>query len=230
VGPLEPGGWLLAVKPDGFDRWTWAPGQEALVEAMTTIVEPGDATPLPPILIDCLPSIRLDPVVPEGLPIPDMLDAKVAATWLPVDAQQRHAGRGGALTAKRLVDRMVLRGAQEGKASLHAEISHPHFLPAAPIAVDALLELRDGRVARVPLPIADVGGSIDVRAERGVAIARAAVADAVEVRAEVVEGHALLAHLPAGRYDVSVVDGDALIRSWPAIEVERARTTRIGEP
>lgn len=230
MGPLPPGGWLLAIRPDGFDRWTWAPGQDALADAMTTIVEPGDATPLPPILIDCMPVVRLGPIVPEGLPIPNLRDAKVAATWLPVDAQQRHEGRGGALVAKRFVDRVDLRGATEGKASLHAEVSHPHFLPAAPIAVDASLELRDGRVARVPLPIADVGGAVDVRAERGTAIARAAVADAIEVREDVVEGHALLAHLPAGRYDVSLVDGDTKLRSWPAIDVERAKTTRVGEP
>ncbi len=64
IGPLDPGAFHMAVRPDGFDRWTWAFEAEERSSALALSVEGdsvrgGDAIALGEYVIECDPAVDL---------------------------------------------------------------------------------------------------------------------------------------------------------------------------
>src|SRR5262249_54119388 len=75
VGPLGSGSYAVAVRPEGFDRWTFVPGTEDPSRALPVTLEEGQTTDLGVLYIDCGPTIAVVPEVMTGAPLPDLRDS-----------------------------------------------------------------------------------------------------------------------------------------------------------
>ncbi len=100
---------------------------------------------------------------------------------------------------------LMLRGFREGELSGELSLRHDHFLPQPWIRVPVQGELLRGGRLDVVLPVADVGGAIELTVVSATAVAvRLVDADGIERVATVQSGRARLPNLPVGPYQLSL--------------------------
>src|SRR5205814_8294387 len=72
---LPEGAHFFVMRPDGFDRWTFAPGTEDPDRAVPLLLEAAKSEDLGPLEIDRGPTVRVEPDIQTKEDVPDLRDA-----------------------------------------------------------------------------------------------------------------------------------------------------------
>jgi len=241
AGPLATGVYRLAVRPAGFDRWSWAFGSHDPREATEVQVtfegrRAETEVDLGELRLECAPAVDLLPAVAGGAPFPDLAEVEVAARLLDPETDRELGGRTWS-TARE--GRIELRGLTAGKARLVFTLAHPHLLPEPTLEWEIPVELERGRLVELVPEVEALGGAVELRGIAvpeggGELLAVAAGVDdwrreaPVEVGAD--GGRAILPSLVPGTYRIRV-DSDAggeAVAVWEGVEVRPGVTVRLG--
>jgi hypothetical protein len=157
AGPLPSGGYLLAIRPRDFDRWTWAVGTEQRHDAAVLLATAGEPTDAGLIEVHCRPRVRVEPKLdpklgPGSPPIPDLRQVivRIQAWQVLKDGTERPLDPER-LPLVRLEHAIEIRGFPEGRVRLRVELSQrPDLVPAPaylPLTWEHAFELKTGQVA-----------------------------------------------------------------------------------
>lgn len=158
AGPLETGRWIVAVKPDGFARWTFFPGSEVVEDIEPIEAIAGEVAVAESVDVDCDPLALLAVGVLAGGPGPDLRLADVAATYLPA----HDGGTPVTVKTRRLRTRVRLEHLPVGSGRLHIVLRHPHVLPEPELAVERDVTLVRAGLVRLEGQVAALGGALRV--------------------------------------------------------------------
>jgi hypothetical protein len=177
LGPLKPGVYGLAIRPRGFDRWTFAGAGDDPSRATSVQVQEGQEADLGVWTIPCRPSILLlaRPIgdvtaLPATDPRrqPDVSHAAVtstiAASEVRVDRESADRRRYGAPEILPLLRSMRLYGVASEPVKVSLQV-HDRFLlpePVSPLPNPLTLDLERGREEVVPLQFDALAGSMDI--------------------------------------------------------------------
>ena len=172
AGPVPAGTYTIAVRPEGFDRWTLAPGTEDPERAVPAPLEAGRPRDLGIVDLDCGPTVRVHAEIGTGEAAPDLRDAVLSILVRRVPGREEpHSDSPGSRQAAPLPTLpeprqesreafLRLRGLPEGPIVLEGGLGHPDFVPAA-IRIDAATHLLErGREATVRVVVPHLGGAI----------------------------------------------------------------------
>ena len=169
LGPLKPGVYSLAIRPRGFDRWTFAGGRDDPSRSMSLQVDDGQETDLGMWTIPCRPSILLLPrPIGEGATLPDVSHATVASTIaaseVRVDRESADRRRYDAPESLPLLCSMRLYGVPSEPVKVALQVRDRFLLPepVSPLPNPLTLNLERGREQVVPLQFDALAGSMDV--------------------------------------------------------------------
>ena len=243
MGPMNGGAYAVAVRPEGHDRWTYAPGTEDRLRASPVGLEEGKTADIGVIDIDCGPTIAVRPRILSGDPVPDLREGKLEVVLEQQAAPLIKLPQPRQEVARRLIR---LRGLPEGKFRVGVTLTHPYFIPTT-IRLEPLpVTLERGGEAVVPVPVAAIGGAIVVSSDLGAAGAvlsplrqapsHATVPSSGGVdpgdarRAIAIDGMVRFEGVTAGAYRLEVFfDAECTrpIRSWDRLQVEPEKTVRL---
>jgi hypothetical protein len=167
VGPLTSGSYRLGLRPRGYAQWTWALGTPDGAHAALVQVNGTDAVDLATVPMFCGPAIELRPTVLSRDPLPDLTLATVVAALTRTSRDGKAERR--VVSAERDPDRVVLRELPEGEWTLEVTMSHPYFVPSAPVHLSVPLKLERGALVRASVDVASIGGAIVIETATGVA-------------------------------------------------------------
>jgi protocatechuate 3,4-dioxygenase beta subunit len=229
AGPLEADAYRLALRPTGWDRWTWLPGTERPREAATIQAVLGEPVDLGSVDVDCGPAILVAPLAARDVPLPDLTGARVRGPLgtVVLDDEAREVRRAK-VDARR--GRVFLRDLPEGEAVLELSLIHPYFLPSPELALVAEGTLERGRTLTLAPPLSGVGGALRLLSSQGVA---ARITDAAGGRRLVAltGGVAEFPSLVPGPFDAALcgdAECSAVLAEWSGVEVRRLETTVLG--
>ena len=228
VGPLEQGVYRLAVRPEGFSRWTWAFDSDSPAAAHPLQLdldehEGHERIDLGALRLECAPAVDVVPIYGDG-DGPAARDLRVAVELVD-PATESLLGRPDAPVRD---GRFAVRGLPEGTVRVEIVLEHPHFLPRPQSRWRLDLELARGRFVEVTPKIEALGGAVRVALPDN-------ADDDVFVRLTGQDGTlhgegTFVASVPAGIYSV-LVCGDAEctppLRMWTGIEVKRRQTVLL---
>lgn len=234
LGPLDPGSWLVALRPATFDRWTWASGTENGHEAQSVEIARGERTGLGHVAIDCAPAIRVTLDVQSGAATPDLsgtrLDEELTlhATLVTPRGERVEPGRPTLERHRRL---LVLRGLAEGVVAGELRLAHPHFVPEPSVRVELAGELVRGRTLDVRVPVSEVGSAVEVElADPAIAAGRLIAADGTVRVAPATGSRLWFPNLRAGSWRLELcesADCAGALREAGAVEVEAHVTLEL---
>jgi len=235
AGPLETGAYLVAFRPEGFERWTWAPGGEHPAGAASIGLRTGAPTDLGTIEVDCGPAIELTPRVASGEPLPDLREGttheKVAlVSGTLVDGERERVVRDAIVDAYR--DRVILRGLPPGRGRLDATLRNRFFLPAPQVETALEGEFDRGRLVRGSPAVASIGGALRVSGSTALAVRVLAPDGSARIQALAL-GRVEVPSLPAGSYRVELCADAACATGAPAplgVELAPRRITDVTGP
>jgi hypothetical protein len=219
LGPLKPGVYGLAIRPRGFDRWTFAGGGDDPSRSMSVQLQEGQVADLGVWTIPCRPSILLlaRPIgdlttLPATDPRrqPDVSHAAVtstiAASEVRVDRASADRRRYGAPENLPLLRAMRLYGLPSEPVTVALQVRDRLLLPelVSPSPNPLTLDLGRGRETIVPLQFEALAGSMDIAVDAPAA--RATFADGTITRIVRDEAAGLLRAGPLrpGVYSVEV--------------------------
>jgi len=224
AGPLTPGSYRLGLRPRGYAQWTWALGTPDGQQAAVVQIAGTEAADLGTIAMLCGPAIELRPTVLSHDPPPDLTLARIEA------GLTRKAPDGSierrTLQAERDRERAALRELPEGDWTLDVTVSHPFFVPAAPVHLSIPVELVRGALVRASLEIASVGGAIVIEAPSGTG--RLSGPDGVARVVPAQDGHVAIDGVAPAVYLVELCDDPScarIVRRWEGVRVARGRKT-----
>ncbi len=256
VGPFEQGVYYLALKPQDFDRWTWAFEADDGAGASKLQVNVGGDfgaggaggavlgdVDLGLLAVECAPAVDLLPAVAAGVPpeaetgghdtvpvgFPDVREVAVEARFFDLEADKPAGGR---LSIIRRDGRIRLRNCPGGRLRLDFSLSHPHLLPEPTLSWQVEIELERGAYRQIVPEVEALGGSIVIPGAGG----SATLHGDDGVRRDVVfeAGTAEFVSLVPGRYRLEVAadgePGDASMRVWRDLEVRAGETLRLDVP
>ncbi len=225
IGPLEQGVYRLAIRPAGFDRWTWAFGTRDPAEATEVQVTVEDRKALGEVdlgvfEVECAPAVDLLPAVATGDPFPDLGDVRAAARVLDPEAGHE-ISRPPALTER--AGRFRVRGLPRGRQRLEVTLTHPHFLPGPSLTWPIDLELERGQFREVVAEVEALGGAIRLAAPVGAAALHGPWDEPRRLPLE--DGQVTFPSLVPGRYRLELFhDAGEPIRVWPELDVRAGET------
>jgi hypothetical protein len=236
AGPLEQGLYRVAVRPVGFDRWTWAfetddPGDAT--EVQVEVEAGGGTVDLGLFHLECGPAVDLLPEIAGGARFPDL--AEVEARVRLVDAESgeerlrspavRHGG--GRLRLRDFPPPAALRGRVEPRPPLlEITLVHPHLLPAPRQRWLAEMALERGRFEEIVLQVEALGGAVAVEGEGFRASLSTPDGEVREALFE--DGKAEIPSLVPGRYALRIEDAAGkTAREWRDLEVVAGQTLRL---
>jgi hypothetical protein len=193
VGALPAGTAVIAIRPSGFDRWTFTPGTEKPREAGPVALQPGDPVELGLVEIDCAPSARVVAALPGGSAPPDLTEAVVDA------AIDRDGTVDWVRRIERLPDVVVLRDLPEAALAIDVALRHPFLVPGVLRPDPTPVRWTAGRGAEIRIAVpATVGGVVEIESS-----APAARLVAAEQRGPATPGDGTrvrIVSIPTGRY------------------------------
>ncbi len=230
VGPFEQGVYHLAIRPEGFDRWTWAfethdAAQAARIQIDVTGTGLAVAGELGKVdlgifHIECGPAVDLLPAVASGAAFPDAREVAAHARFFDLATGREMAGR---LEVTRQKDRILLRGAPAGQLRLDLTLSHPHLLPEPSLSWQLELELERGDFQQISPEVEALGGAVVIS---GAGVSASLHSPEGEVRrVSFRDGKAELPSLVPGRYRLEV-QGPAAepVQVWQDLQVRAGET------
>ncbi len=231
LGPLAQGVYRLAVRPKGFERWTWAfeAGSAEAAHPIQLDVDEhagNELVRLGDFPLECAPAVDLVPRSGAGS-LPELRRVRVRARLLD-PAHGHEIAPSPAAVARR--GRFALRRLPHGRVRLEVVLSHRHFLPSPELTWETELTLERGRTAEVELRIEAVGGAVEV-------VGTAALARLVDAAGEAqtypLDGRpTVFPSLAPGTYTVELcgdADCEPPQKRWPDVEVRRGETARLLE-
>jgi hypothetical protein len=180
LGPLKAGVYSLAIRPAGFDRWSFAGSGDDPSRSMTLQLQDGQEIDLGVWTITCRPSILLVPRA-IGDVTTDVSHATVvstiAASEVRVDRASAERRSYRALEPLPLLRSMRLYGVPSEPVKVALQVRDRFLLPVpvSPLPNPLTLDLGRGREEVVPLQFDALAGSIDVAVDAPAA--RAVFAD-----------------------------------------------------
>jgi len=229
IAPLDRGEYRLAVKPDGYGLWTWAPGTERRADAGLMNVERGETASAGRVSIRCGAGVRIVLRAKSEEPVPDLGPSRVKAT-LKRQAEPARKQESRKVVAETSADRILLRELPEGDAELDLTIDHPYFLPSAKIHGSFPVELVRGGITPVFLTVDAIGGAVRVR---GTGLtARLLAANGTARVARIADGAALFEGVAPGIYRAELcgnVGCSEILRAWDRVIVNIATTAELAD-
>jgi hypothetical protein len=216
VGPLPLGVWLAALRPAGFQRWTWARGTEDPKLAWRILVESPDVLDLGTVELKCGPLVVVRPRVLNGDPLPDLRDATVKARWHMVDPEGD--GESGGFDVLHREEVIELYGAPPGETRLEVSLSHPHFLPGASVELKVTEPLVRGGLTILKPELAATGASMEVQATGGVVRLEPAEEGREPRSCEVIENACVMENLVPGGYGLKLCEDPACSVQLAAVD------------
>ncbi len=239
VGPFEQGVYYLALKPQDFDRWTWAfeAHDAAGASKLQVVVTDSDfgsgglGTALGNIdlglfAVACAPAVDLLPAVATGADFPDVREVTVDARFFDLDTDKQVGRR---LSITRRDGRIRLRNCPGGRLRLDFTLSHPHLLPEPALSWQVEMELARGGYRQIVPEVEALGGAILISGTGGSATLYGP--DGLPRHASFEEGEITFPSLVPGRYRVEISSDDATsdepTRVWRDLEVRAGETLRL---
>jgi len=232
IGPLDAGRYVLGLRPESFERWTWAYGATKPEEAEAVVVETGardarQAIDLGPVLVECGPAVDLLPRVTTGAPFPPLRDIRMFARSV---SQATEEGLM-ALEIKQRKKRFEVRAMPRGEQILEIHFEHPWFLPTPKLVWEIPIELERGMYHEVEIEVEALGGAIDLRgldvlANGADAAVRAVGGEFFSETVKVRDGRALLPSLVPGvwRVELCAAADCAVPVTLQEVEVQMGQT------
>ena len=226
LGPLPAGSWIVALRPEGFARWTLAPGVETLADAEPVETVEGQVARVESMDVDCAPLVEIISAVQSGGAAPDLRHASFTAVgFMPASAPAMTD-----LAPKILRSTARLESFPEGPGVLQAFVDDPHCAPRTAVILQKV-NLERGSLLRVRTPWSAYGGAALVLSDAPVVGARASAEAGWTILVPTVDGEALVPSLLAGRWLIADCD-DGIgtcqsVKRWREIVVEQGRTTRV---
>ena len=231
AGPLAPGVYRLAVRPDGFDRWTWAFETDDPTEAVDLQVEAvSDDVDLGLFHIECGPAVDLLPEIAGGAPFPDLdkveievrlFDPETGEEWRPPTVlvhEDRYQLRDVPSPASRSTTAKPKR--------LEISLVHPHLLPAPVQRWQMDFELERGSYEEIVLQVEALGGAITVTGEG--AVGRLVGPGEGVQEASFNDGEVEFPSQVPGLYRLQVEDASGeVVRVWDALDVQAGQTHEL---
>lgn len=238
IGPLDEGVYTMAVRPQGFERWTWLYGTTDPEAADPIVVHEhdvaqGETVNLGGLAIECGPAIDLVPEIRGDLPLPPLEEIEVEARYLPLGEGSSTNPEQSRWRHARVTKRdgvVELRDFPRGTLRLRLTLTHPHFLPRPDPRWETEVELERGQYHRVHPRIEGLGGSIRVKGFDGFArlVGDGEVSPTVPLRS----GTARFESLQPSPVDVELCSDetcDSPIRRWTEVQVVRGKETVLRE-
>jgi hypothetical protein len=220
VGPLKPGSYRLGLRPRGYSSWTWALGTSDGTQAAIVQINGNDPAELGTIPVYCGPAVAVRPTVLSHDSPPDL-------TFARVEAELTRKGTDGTVerqvvTAEKDRERVAFRELPEGEWTLDVTISHPFFMPAAPVHLSLPVKLERGRLVSATVEIASVGGAVVIEASSGAARLTSPDGAARVVAAK--SGSIAIEGVAPGTHVVELCEDPScarVVRRWDSVRVDR---------
>ncbi len=232
AGPMEQGYYYLGFRPEGYDRWTWVPGEENPAAATHVQASIGDPTDVGTVKIDCGPAVRIAPRVVGDEQLPDLRKRPphkkiVTATGiLDRDGEKRKVREVAVDIYK---DHVVVRGLPEGTGRIDLTLLNRFFRPDPELEVAVEDEFDRGRTFGTFPVVKGIGGVLRV-ADAAAAAVRLTAADGVARIEELDRGRVEVPSLEPGAYEVELCPDLACTESshrWRAVEVEAHQVVEL---
>jgi hypothetical protein len=228
VGPLTEGSYRLGLRPHGYAQWTWALGTPDGARAAVTQVLGTAAVDLGDIAVLCGPVVEVRPKVSSSDPLPDLRTAKVEAELTQMTREGKTERRK--LTVERDRERVVLRELPEGEWTLDLTMSHPFFVPPAPVTLRTKVKLERGRLVRTGVEVAAIGGAVVIEAPTGAA--RLSGSDGVSRLATANDGSIAIDGVAPDSYHVEMCEDvrcARVVKSWDAVRVPQGQRVTLAQ-
>ena len=160
VGPLEDGGYVLALRPEGYEGWAWSYGTDLREDAAQVLLSQARAVDVGTVDALCSPAVIVRPVVKSGEAVPDLrlgsYDVDVTArretgdeidVYPTVEARRTH---------------LLVTGLEDASTDLVVEIRHPYLIPPSVTYEAGALDLERGSRPVKEATFRDVGGAVVV--------------------------------------------------------------------
>ena len=162
LGPIPPGDYHLAARPDGQHYWSWAlqevvPDRAAVYSATgAAVVDAGL------IEIECGPLVAIVPEIKSKESMPDLRLGIVRASLRFADEAKKKRRDPNVET---YADRAFLRRLEEGKFKTIVTVEHPYLIPPSITAPEQLLDLTRGSFTALGVVFERLGGLVEVRSD-----------------------------------------------------------------
>ncbi len=232
AGPMEQGHYYLGFRPEGYDRWTWVPGEENPAAATHVQASVGAPTDVGTVKIDCGPAVRISPRVTGDEPLPDLRTRPhhkriVTATGdLDKEGMERKVRE---VTVDIYKDHVVVRGLPEGTGRIDLTLLNRFFRPDPELEVVVEAEFDRGRIVETFPVVKGIGGVLRV-ADTAAAAVRVTADDGVARIEELDRGRVDVPSLEPGTYEVELCPDPACAESsrrWPVVEVEAYQVVEL---
>ena len=168
VGPLDSGTWLLGLRPEGFERWTYAYGVHApeLAEGIwidgSGLADSGGRRVVELGMLDvvCGPVVHLIGETASGPPFPDPGSVDVQVRLLdPADPEKTFQPPAAAP-----IDQgFELQALPSAELILEITLGHAHFLPTTELRWSIPMTLHKGSFDELVLEIDPLGGALSLK-------------------------------------------------------------------
>ncbi len=232
AGPMEQGYYYLGFRPEGYDRWTWVPGEENPAVATHVQASIGDPTDVGTVKVDCGPAVKIAPRVTGDEPLPDLRKRpphKKIVTAMGTLERGGEKRKVREVTVDLYTDHVVVRGLPEGTGRIDLMLLNRFFRPGPQLEVSVEDEFDRGRIVGTFPVVKGIGGVLRV-ADAAAAAVRVTAADGVNRIEEFDRGRVEVPSLEAGTYEVELCPDLACLESshrWPAVEVEAHRIVEL---
>lgn len=168
LGPLKPGEYCLAIRPAGFDRWTFAGSGDDPSRSMTLQLREGQEVDLGVWTIPCRTSLLLVARPIGDVKWPDVSHATVTSTMaaqkIRVDRESAERRSYRALEPVPLLRALRLYGVPNEPVTVALQVRDRFLLPesVSPLPNPLTLDLERGREEIVPLQFDALAGSMDI--------------------------------------------------------------------
>lgn len=248
LGPLKPGEYCLAIRPAGFDRWSFSGSGDDPIRSMTLQLRHGQELDLGVWTIPCRPSILLVPrpigdvtTLPATDPRsrPDVSHATVAsaiaASAIRVDRESAERKSYRALEALPLLRARRLYGVPNEPVTVALSVRDRLLLPesVSPLPNPLALDLARGREEIVPLQFDALAGSMDIAVDAPAARAIFANGTITPIVRDKAAGLLRAGPLKPGVYNVEVCADPGcsrVTRRFDGVTVTALSVTVLPEP
>jgi hypothetical protein len=211
----------VALRPHGFDRWTWVGGGQDSSGAAWIGTSLGETVDAGVVELPCAPRLRLSwSFGEEERERFDPLLAEARGSFRSQPEERRTR-----LAAEVEREAVLLTGLPEGEGTVHLRVEHPHFLPQGVVELDVEGRFERGTVRERSLRVPPLGGAIEVLAEAPAL--RVTQGEQVWIE-PAPDGRALLPGLRPGPYAIALCPTVACSRTAGGehpVTVARGRTT-----
>ncbi len=126
AGPFEAGPYLVALRPAGYQRWTWVGGGEERGRATPVTIPEASTADVATVWLDCGPLVVLDVVAANGAAVPDLADR--AQVTLTAEQVLKDHVREVPLRVEVRGAHAFVRGLPEGEVRLRGGLRHPRLV------------------------------------------------------------------------------------------------------